>query len=163
MKKLYSKYGSILFVDSTYKLNRNKYPCMIIAIQDQDRVSYIVAAALLAYERMELTDAIIKFFIKENAKYINQTRLIMIDKDLKEDKILKDNFPNAQLLFCFWHVQKIFKKNIKDPNLLDLLDKMMNSNSEDEWNEHYGNYSFFLLSDYLSNRFKIRFIYVRRK
>jgi hypothetical protein len=46
-------YGDMLFVDSTYKLNNYQYPCLIMAIKDNNN-AYNVAAALMAYERKEL-------------------------------------------------------------------------------------------------------------
>jgi hypothetical protein len=37
----------------------------------------------------------------------------MIDKDLKEEAVVSETFPNAQILYCFWHNQNTFKKSLK--------------------------------------------------
>jgi hypothetical protein len=84
MKELYAKYGDTIFVDSTYKLNRNKYPCLVIAVHDNNNCTHIVATAILAYERKHLLDQVIEVFVKDNSAYVNKTKHIMIDKDLKE-------------------------------------------------------------------------------
>jgi len=110
MRELYAKYGDMLFVDSTYKLNNHQYPCFIMAIKDNNNNAHIVAAALMAYERKELMKEVIQFFVDSNANYTNRTKNIMIDKDLKEDDILQQNFPQSQLLFCHFHVIKIFER-----------------------------------------------------
>lgn len=113
-----------------------------MAIQDNNKTSYIVAAAILAYERLELIDTVFKFFKQENQKNLHITKSIMIDKDLKEDKVLKTNFPDARILFFFWHVQKIFSRTIKNSNLENLLGKMMYSKSLEEYYELYGKFNY---------------------
>ncbi len=110
MRELYAKYGDMLFVDSTYKLNNHQYPCLIMAIKDNNNNAHIVAAALMAYERKELMKEVLQFFVDSNVDYIKRTKNIMIDKDLKEDDILQQHFPQSKLLFCHFHVIKIFER-----------------------------------------------------
>jgi hypothetical protein len=38
----------MLFVDSTYRLNNYQYPCLIMAIKDNNNYAHNVAAALMA-------------------------------------------------------------------------------------------------------------------
>ncbi len=64
----------------------------------------------MAYERKELLKEILQFFYESNKNYVNITKTIMIDKDMKEDDMLQQQFPNSQLLFCHFHVLKIFER-----------------------------------------------------
>ena len=42
---------------------------------------------------------------------LTDIRVIVVDKDFTEWKVLKEEFPDAKLLFCQWHVMKVmFKK-----------------------------------------------------
>ena len=110
MKELYSKYADTLFIDSTYKLNKNKYPCLVLAVKDQFGEAQVVGIAVMAYERKPILRSILEFFSKNNSNYINNTKSLMIDKDLKEDDVLAEFFPTAQVLYCHFHVIKIFKR-----------------------------------------------------
>jgi hydroxyacyl-ACP dehydratase HTD2-like protein with hotdog domain len=110
MKELYAKHGHILFVDSTYKLNRNNYPCLVMAVRDNNNKARIVAVGFLAYERKVLLRQALKHFEDQNENYMKQTQTIMIDKDLKEDDVLQEFFPKAQILYCHFHVKCIFNR-----------------------------------------------------
>jgi len=135
MKELYAKYGDTIFVDSTYKLNRNKYPCLVIAVHDNNNCTHIVATAILAYERKHLLDQVIDVFVTDNSAYVKKTKHIMIDKDLKEDDVLQLKFPDANLYYCYFHVQKIFDRNFKS-DVTEYATKIMLSDNEKEFNEH---------------------------
>ena len=79
-----------------------------MAIKDNNNNAHTVAAVLMAYERKELMKELQQFIVDSNFNYIKWTKNIMIDKDLKEDDILQQHFPQSQLLFCHFHVIKIF-------------------------------------------------------
>ena len=106
MKDLYTKFGEIICVDTTYNLNKNKYPCLVITVKDNFARSRIVAIALLAYERETIIQAALSEFKSRND--ISITKAIMIDKDLTEAKVLEVNI-------CYFIKQintKINKYNI---------------------------------------------------
>ena len=90
MKKWYASYGQVLYVDSTYKLTDRNYSCSVFVVQDSAGKSKIVAFALMSFEREIILDSIVKFF--KAANNITLTKVIMIDKDLKEDKVLTVSF-----------------------------------------------------------------------
>lgn len=93
MKELYRKFGQILFIDGTYKLNRNNYPVYVIAVQDNHGNSQIIAIAITAYERIVSIRSIFDRFVSTND--ISITKTIMIDKDLKEFAVLRVSFELA--------------------------------------------------------------------
>ena len=56
----------------------------------------------------------------------------MIDKDLKEYRILKEKLPHVIVLFCNWHVKKTFTKNFKIKSTLDDLERIQLASDLDE-------------------------------
>ena len=84
---------------------------MDLVVQDEDGNSLPVCIIIIAYERNKLLDECFQMFIENNSVSVHKKIAIMIDKDLKEDEMLSKNFPNARILYCVWHVLKIFKKN----------------------------------------------------
>lgn len=87
MKDIYAKYGEVIYVDSTYRINRDHYPCYVFVVRDNHGHSQIVAAAITAYEREASFSAIVSHFVASND--ISRTKALMIDKDLIESKVLK--------------------------------------------------------------------------
>jgi hypothetical protein len=59
----------------------------------------------------------------------------MIDKDLKEDSAIAKAFPNARVLYCFWHNEKTFRKMFKNNAAFECVKSMMLTESEDEFND----------------------------
>lgn len=62
MRKLAKTFGSVVFLDGTYKLNRTHYPCYVFVVSDNNRKSRVVAFAVVAYERQPIIDAVLEFF-----------------------------------------------------------------------------------------------------
>jgi hypothetical protein len=108
MRDIFQTYGTQLFIDSTFKLNKNDYPVIVFVVSDHNRESRIVGFALVAFERQIIIDSVFDFFIKLNKTEI--LRAVMIDKDLKEDSAIATAFPQARVLYCFWHVRNTFAK-----------------------------------------------------
>ena len=60
----------------------------------------------------------------------------MIYKDLKEDDVLQLKFPDANYYYyCYFHVQKIFDRNLKS-DVNEYATKMMLADSENDLNEN---------------------------
>ena len=70
-------------------------------------------------------------------------RVIVVDKDFTEWKVLKEEFPDAKLLFCQWHVMKaMFKKmtgcdveKSESDNVRSLLQQLVYSKSAKEYED----------------------------
>ena len=58
-------------------------------------------------------------------------KVVMIDKDLKEELVIKETFPNVQALYCNWHNQNTFKKRFKNYSF-ELVMKAADSEQEFE-------------------------------
>jgi hypothetical protein len=87
--------------------------------------------AWAAYEREILVKELLQFFVDKNDTTI--TKVVMIDKDLKEYRILKLKLPHVIVLFCNWHVSKTFLKRFKNKDLLDSLKEMQHSTDSVEF------------------------------
>jgi hypothetical protein len=88
MQKIYKKFGRILYVDGTYKLNDKGGFLYLFTVEDSNNNSQIVAAALTAsYEKHICLKAILKIFSNLNDNSI--TDYVMIDKDPLEQAVFK--------------------------------------------------------------------------
>jgi hypothetical protein len=131
MRNIFQTYGTELFVDSTFNLNRNDFPCVVFAVADHNRQSRVVGFALVAYERQIIIDSVLEFFAKLNDMTILQA--VMIDKDLKEDSAITKAFPQARVLYCNWHTEKTFRKRF-NKTTADCAIQMMLAATETEFN-----------------------------
>lgn len=135
MKKLYAQYGEIIFVDGTYSLNKNNYQIYIIAIRDCNGNSQIVAFAIVAYERQLILDKFIELFINMNS--VNVTKSIMIDKNRTEWNVLSKNIPHTDVFLCKFHCEQIFSGKIKNKQLLPILTRLLNCETNNEYQTAY--------------------------
>ena len=111
MKKTFEAYSELIFIDSTYKLNKLRMPLYVIMCVCGNGESEVIAAAFVKNENRETLTWLADTFTTQNPSYHN-VRGIMTDKDMVERTIFKDHFPNAALLICAFHTIKIFKREI---------------------------------------------------
>jgi len=70
--------------------------------------------------------------------------VIIIDKDFSEYKVLKQNFPNAVILYCQWHVVKALFKCLSDYDVdksnceecRQIIRKLVYANSQDDYDKY---------------------------
>ena len=87
-----------------------------------------------------------EIFKKHNPSWIKMTT-IMADKDFVERDVLKEKFPDAQVLICLFHVLKTFRREITAEKLgvttaernlvLEIIQKMVYAKNEDEYSVLY--------------------------
>lgn len=130
MRSIFKTFGRIVFIDGTYGINKNNYPVIVFTVTDHNRNSRIIGFAIIAYERIVVLDVVLDYFKKLNDTSIIQS--VMIDKDMKEDACIQKAFPIAQILYCFWHNEKTFKRNM-NKNAYLLAKEMMLAENECEF------------------------------
>ena len=59
----------------------------------------------------------------------------MIDKDLKEESSILKSFSDAQILYCFWHNEKTFRKMFTKSETFNCVKEMMLALTEEKFNE----------------------------
>ena len=111
MKEIYQQYPEILFVDATHKLNELRMPLYVLLVEDGNGESHIVAVWLVTSEDAATTKAMAEIFQAHNEQWHN-TVTIMADKDFTERNIFQQQFPQANLLVCSFHVLKTFRREI---------------------------------------------------
>lgn len=111
MKRMFASYPDIIFVDSTYSLNDLRMPIFVLAVEDGNGETEIVAVWVVADETKELITNLVKAFQRLNSEWTS-TRVIMADKDFQERQVFSSCFPDAQLTICLFHVLRTFRREI---------------------------------------------------
>ena len=111
MTKLFDRFPEIMFIDGTYNVNGHGMPLYCVMVEDgHGRVVYY--AATTEEDTLHLRK-IMQCFKERNPKF-SSTQVVVIDKDFAEWKMLTQEFPNAVVLFCQWHVLKVLFKELND-------------------------------------------------
>lgn len=76
-----------------------------------------------------------------------KTRVILGDKDFADRSVYREKFPDADIQICLWHVKKTFNREITTGKrditptqrqlALEILEKLVYSRSESQYNEFY--------------------------
>ena len=111
MQETYQQYPEILFVDATHKLNELRMPLYVLLVEDGNGGSHIVGVWLVTSEDAATTKAMAEIFKKHNEHWHN-TVTIMADKDFTERDVFQQQFAQAKLLVCLFHVLKTFRREI---------------------------------------------------
>ena len=112
MKQLFQKFPEILLVDTTDNVNGVGMPLYCLMIEDGFGHGRVVQYAATT-EDVEHIRKIIQTVKDENPAWTS-VHVIVVDKDFMEWKVLTEEFPDATILFCQWHVMKaIFKKLVE--------------------------------------------------
>lgn len=110
MCQLFEKFPEVLLVDATYNVNKVGMPLYCLMVEDGFGNGRVVFYAATAEEDTSHLEKMIQSFKEENPCWPS-ARVIIVDKDYTEWKLLKAEFPAAAILFCQWHIIKaIFKK-----------------------------------------------------
>ena len=113
MAKLFDKFPEILSVDGTYNTNKLGMPLTCLMVEDGFGHGRNVFYAATAQEDATHLQRIVQSFKEQNSAWAS-VRVIIIDKDFTEWKVLKEEFPNAVILYCQWHVIKAMFKGMSD-------------------------------------------------
>jgi len=141
-----SVYPEFICIDTTFKLLGIRTPVLLIINEDGNGLSEIVAVGILVEENTDTMQWLLSTFKENNARW-RDVKSIMADKDLNERRLLKDNFPNANVLICIFHAMRTFNREISTNKLnitvsqrqtaLDILQKMVYSRDTATYNTLY--------------------------
>ena len=123
MRKLFDRFPEILLIDGTYNVNSHGMTLYCIMIEDgfgHGRVVFYVATT--EEDALHLRK-MLQCFKEKNPSYIS-TNVIIIDEDFSEWKILREELPNAVVLFCQWNVIKAMFKHLSDAGVDVMLPGM---------------------------------------
>ena len=105
MSILFENFPEILLVDGTYNVNRARMPLYCFMVEDGFGNGRNVYYSATAEEGSVHLLQIIQTFKSFNPSWFN-VRVIVIDKDFTELPALEQEFPQASVLFCQFHVIK---------------------------------------------------------
>ena len=113
MRNMFEKFPEILLIDGTYNVNGQGMPLYCLMTEDGYGHGRVVFYATTTEEDAIHLRKILQSF-KENNPAWTSLRVIIIDKDFTEWAVLKEEFPDATVLFCQWHVIKTMFKKVVD-------------------------------------------------
>lgn len=117
-------------------------PLYCLMVEDGFGHGRVVQYAATAEEDVLHIRKIMQTFKEENPAWTS-TRVIVVDKDFTEWKVLKEEFPEATILFCQWHVMKaMFKKMVEcdvdkseRDKVRDLIHQLVYSKNADDYED----------------------------
>jgi len=124
-------------------------PLYVLLAVDGNGESKIVCLWIVQSEDKEtITTLLVEF--KQHDDSWTQTSCVMLDKDMTERNVIKDLFPQANLLIYLFHTMRTFKREISCDKLgisqaertlcLELLTKMTYARSEAAYSTLYSEF-----------------------
>ena len=116
MTKLFDRFPEIMFINGTYNVNGHGMPLYCVMVEDGYGHGRVVYYAATTEEDTLHLRKIMQCFKERNPKF-SSTQVVVIDKDFAEWKMLTQEFLNAVVLFCQWHVLKVLFKQLNDAGI----------------------------------------------
>ena len=146
MLNTFHAYPEIIFIDATYKLLELGLPTYLMLCEDSNGQSEIIAVCLLVSEDAESMKWMMESLKKAGSQWRN-IRIIMADKDIGERQVLKESFPQAEVLICLFHALRSFRREITCEKFgitsgqrtlcLEMIQKLAYANSTVEYDSIY--------------------------
>ena len=144
MRKTFAAFPELLFIDATYKLNDLGMPVYIMLVEDGNGESEIVCIWIVNQEDNQTITKMMESFKNHNHDW-EKVECIITDKDMTERQVLKEQFPQADLQICLFHVLKAMRREITAEKLgisqaerqlaLEILSKIVYSKTEASYEE----------------------------
>lgn len=99
MRQIFEKFPEVLLVDGTYNINAILMPLYCFMAEDGFGKGRVVFYAATCEEDATHLQKMVQMFKESNPKW-NSIWIVVIDKDFTEWKVLKNEFPDATILFC---------------------------------------------------------------
>ena len=138
----YKRFPEMLFIDATHKLNELRMPLYVLLVEDGNGDSQIVSLWLVASEDAITIKSMLLIFKKHNEDW-SRTLTVMSDKDFCERNTFIQEFPQATLLICLYHVLRTFCREITSDKMgitaaerlhvLDILQRMSYATKEETY------------------------------
>ncbi|CAG5079624.1 Similar to Zswim3: Zinc finger SWIM domain-containing protein 3 (Mus musculus) [Cotesia congregata] len=145
MKNSMNAWPEVVFIDGTYTLLDNNLTLTIVAVEDSNGLTNIVAIGLLACEDIPTFDWFIKTFIKNNQEPCSRIKSFMADKSIVERTVLKNNFKNVPVYICIFHTLQAVKRALQKKNIsvaqqtkiFELFKNLAYSSSQKTYDQQY--------------------------
>ncbi|KAJ0408790.1 hypothetical protein ATCC90586_005541 [Pythium insidiosum] len=114
MRESFARFPRLLLVDCTHKTNRYNYQLCTLMIMNEYGEGLPVQQSLIETNGDWHMDKVLAHFKRVNSDAHEQVRVIVVDKDLNEIRVLQAHFPHARILICTFHVIKYLKLKTKN-------------------------------------------------
>ncbi|CAF1379625.1 unnamed protein product [Didymodactylos carnosus] len=111
MKENFKKFGQMIFLDSTYKINVENFSLYCFLIQDSLSFGQPVAISFLSHESKYHMRQLLTTF-QDLYKNSTEIKTFMVDKDFIQMNLLINIFPTSRVLLCYFHVVKKWREVI---------------------------------------------------
>ncbi|KAL7294048.1 hypothetical protein TKK_0012522 [Trichogramma kaykai] len=146
MQTTLAGWPEFIMMDGTYKLIKQNYPIIIIAVVDGNGATEIVGVAIVVKEDKDTVHWLLSTFQRLNKAASSRIECFMSDKDEVAREVVKELFGVHCFLCCF-HVLQIFGCTITPDNfgitrdqkkpIIALLEKLRYSLSEQLYDVNY--------------------------
>ncbi|OWZ20484.1 LOW QUALITY PROTEIN: hypothetical protein PHMEG_0005100 [Phytophthora megakarya] len=115
MRRVYSRFSELLLVDCSHKTNRYNYQLLTFMVMNEFGEGAVVQHSMIEANGDWHMEKAIDHFKRLHPTRIDLLRVIVVDKDLNEIRVLESNFPGARVLICHFHVIKYLKEKRSKP------------------------------------------------
>ncbi|KAI5698947.1 hypothetical protein M8J76_014534 [Diaphorina citri] len=146
MRDAFLQNPEVVLMDATYCLNSLGMPLYILMVVNANGQGQVAAVFLLAHETSALIGKMLSIF-KEKNPDSSRIETMFTDKDFSERAAIIHIFPSVNLLFCFFHTLRAFKRRIskEDMNLskddrtsaLAIIERLAYSQNEADYEKNY--------------------------
>ncbi len=109
-RELFQRFGTVLFVDGTYRLTDRGYILVPFVIIDGHGNSCLVAWSLISSEEKHVLMEALSCFKEANKDSIPILQFVIVDKDFTEINCLFAVFPHTHFIICSWHASRAVLK-----------------------------------------------------
>jgi hypothetical protein len=137
----------VLHMDSTFKLNDNEFPLIVIGITDGAQQLHVLSISIVSHCTHGMYMKVLHGLKDLVPRVLPQVTLepayVMTNAEVVERKALLDVFPRVQPLMCYFHVKKACEEKLrgnaeKDVILKDIRE-LHSTLTEEEFNTKFGN------------------------
>lgn len=107
----------VLHMDSTFKLNDNEFPLVVIGITDGAQQLHVLSVSIVSHRTHGMYMKVLHGLKDLVPRVLPQVTLepayVMTDAEVAERKALLDVFPGVQPLMCYFHVKKACEEKLR--------------------------------------------------
>ncbi|KAK3929704.1 Protein FAR1-RELATED SEQUENCE 5 [Frankliniella fusca] len=127
MRENVAKYGKVILIDHTYKINKNRMPVCVLMVMDGGGSGRAAGYAFVANEKMTTVHSVLEAFRESITEELaEKVRTLIVDKDPSEIGAIQAVFPNAAIQLCSFHVSKVLneKSRKETPEVKSLIKQL---------------------------------------
>lgn len=146
MAEMFASFPELLLFDGTYKLNNRDMPVVTQLCVDGNGETEIVSLFVCASESLISIGCMIDAFKEFNNDW-PKIQVILGDKDFADRSIYQEQFPEAVLQICLFHVLRTFNREITPAkrditvkgrtDALTVLQSLVYSRSQEDYDNLY--------------------------